>query len=92
MLVSKWVIFLNFSIFSITLVVVKKFKETIRISVIKSAYYFLRVKSKVNLIKDFEYGTLLLSAATFSLLFKMWPKNYNFNKKLKQFSLKLTTL
>lgn len=86
MLVSNWVIFLNFSIFSITLVVVKKFKETTRISVIKFAYYFLRVKSKINLFKGFEYGTLLLSAATFSLLFKVWSKSYNLIKKLKQFS------
>lgn len=58
--------FLNISVFSITFIIVKKFKETKRTNVIKFAHFSLKVKSKVHLIKGFDYDTsLLLSADTF---------------------------
>lgn len=60
-----------FYFFSITFIGVKMFKETKRTSVIKFANYFLRVTSKMHLIKGFEYGmSLLLPADTCFLLFK----------------------
>lgn len=56
--------FLNISVFPLLLY--KKIKETKRTNVIKFAHFSLKVKSKVHLIKGFDYDTsLLLPADTF---------------------------
>lgn len=60
-----------------------------RTSVIKFAYYFLRAKSKITLIKGFDCGTSLhLPADICFLLLKVWPLSNNLTKKTQTSFLK----